>query len=278
MTGLLGSQADGQAPISVLLITYNEAPNIARVLKKLQWAAEIVVVDSGSDDGTLSILERDPLVRVMHRSFDSFAGQCNFGLYQVRSDWVLSLDADYVLSDELISELRRFTDRADRAGYQVRFVYGIGGKPIRSGLYPPRTVLYRKNRAKYVDDGHGHRVQIDGSRGKLKGTILHDDRKPLARWFRNQISYAEREAQKLLTTETSSLSIQDKLRRTGWIVPLIILPYCLIVRRGLLDGWAGWAYALQRLTAEVMLALFLWERRWQRASEAETRCTETGKI
>ena len=91
--------------ITAMILTFNEAPNIQRTLEKLAWAADIVVVDSGSTDGTLEILKSFPRVRVFTRRFDSFAAQCNYGLQQVRTDWVLSLDADYVLTDELVTEL-----------------------------------------------------------------------------------------------------------------------------------------------------------------------------
>ena len=66
--------------VTPLLITFNEIQNIERTLAKLDWAVRIVVIDSGSTDGTLDILAKDPRVDVIHRPFDSFAEQCNFGL------------------------------------------------------------------------------------------------------------------------------------------------------------------------------------------------------
>jgi len=81
--------------ITPLVVTLDEAPNIARTLDKLTWARRIVVVDSGSVDGTIEILKRYPQVDRFDRTFDSFAEQCNFGLAQVQTEWVLSLDADY---------------------------------------------------------------------------------------------------------------------------------------------------------------------------------------
>ena len=80
-------------------------PNITRTLEKLAWAQRIIVVDSGSTDGTLEILARYPRVALFTRTFDNFADQCNFGLAQVQTEWALSLDADYELSDRLVREL-----------------------------------------------------------------------------------------------------------------------------------------------------------------------------
>ena len=82
--------------ITPLILTYNEAPNIRRTLEHLTWAKEIIVIDSYSTDETLEILSAIPQVKVFQRKFDSFAVQCNYGLEKITSEWVLSLDADYV--------------------------------------------------------------------------------------------------------------------------------------------------------------------------------------
>src|SRR4051794_33536098 len=92
--------------VTPLLITYNEADNIVRTLDRLIWARRIVVIDSGSSDETLDIVRSYPQVEAFHRPFDDFAQQCNFGIAKVRTEWVLSLDADYELSAELVGELR----------------------------------------------------------------------------------------------------------------------------------------------------------------------------
>src|SRR5215469_13504524 len=92
--------------ITPLIITHNEAPNVRRTLSKLGWARRIVVVDSGSTDETIDILRTYSQVEVLHHSFIDFATQCNFGIHHVTTPWVLSLDADYELSDELVTELR----------------------------------------------------------------------------------------------------------------------------------------------------------------------------
>src|ERR1700730_17884251 len=94
--------------ITPLILTYNEAPNIGRTLEQLRWAHDIVVVGSFSDDETLEIVAEFPRVRVYQRKFDTHEQQWNFGLKEtgIKTEWVLALDADYTLSDELIAELR----------------------------------------------------------------------------------------------------------------------------------------------------------------------------
>ena len=257
--------------ITPLIITYNEAPNIARTLGKLSWAKRIVVIDSGSTDETLDVLRSFPQVDVIEHPFSDFASQCNFGLTQVATPWVLSLDADYELSDELVEELAGLRTLNNVAGYRARFIYRIHGRALRGALYPPRIVLYRKDKARYRNEGHGHRVAIAGEILPLAGVIYHDDRKPLARWFDSQRRYAQVEARYLIETPTAKLTRSDRIRRLGWLAPIGVVFYTLFVKGCILDGWPGWYYALQRLCAETLIALEILDRRLR---GSETRAPE----
>lgn len=255
--------------VTPLLITYNEEANLERVMPRLAWARRIVVIDSGSQDRTREILSLYPQVQIFNRPFDSFAGQCNFGLGRIDSEWVLSLDADYELSAELVAELEQLAPPPDLAGYFARFVYRIHGRPLRASLYPDRCVLYRVAGATYADEGHGHRVRISGPTARLSAPIFHDDRKPLDRWFAAQRRYAAVEAEHLLAADPARLTRIDRLRRRGWIAPLLVGPYVLFAKRALFDGKAGWAYALQRIVAEAMVALELLDRRLRPRPDAQ---------
>jgi glycosyltransferase involved in cell wall biosynthesis len=247
--------------ITPLIITYNEAANIQRTLAKLTWARRIVVVDSGSTDETLQIVRSHPLVEVIAHPFADFASQCNFGLTQIATPWVLSLDADYELSDALVNEILSLLPPDNAAGYRARFVYRIHGRALRGTLYPPRTVLYRKERASYRNKGHGHHVTVDGAVLDLDGVIYHDDRKPLARWFASQQRYAREEAEYLLEACRGSLTRTDKLRLMGWPAPIGVFFYTLFAKGCIFDGWPGWYYVLQRVTAETLIALEIGDRR-----------------
>jgi len=242
--------------ITPLILTYNEAPNIARALGRLSWGSDVVVVDSFSDDGTVQMAKLFPQVRLFQRAFDSHQNQWEFGLRQtgIKTPWVLALDADYVVSDELIRELEGLAPEPQTAGYRANFVYCIKGRKLRSGIYPPVTVLYRREAASYVQDGHTQRVALDGEIATLRTPMLHDDRKSLRRWFRSQARYTQLEANKLRATDPAALDLSDRLRRWRVIAPPAMLVYCLIVRGGILDGWAGFYYAFQRAIAEAMLS------------------------
>jgi len=369
--------------LSVLILTYNEAPNIRRTLERLTWAKEIIVVDSFSTDETVEMVKQSPQARVVQRKFDTFADQCNFGLEQISTEWVLSLDADYVLSQELIKEISHIAkaesgsqrsegkeERAERraqsaerrdfsvsasqderkaesgkqkaesgkrtsdlrprtsgsslaapcsvdspnsnlqspeqpeisasqdftvsdvsgipptsdirplasgplssspvVAYSARFRYCINGHPLRASLYPPRVVLYRKDKAHYMNEGHGHRVQIDGPVGTLFGYIDHDDRKPIERWLQEQIRYARIEAEHLLTTPSRQLNLADRIRRKIILAPFLVFFYTLFGKGLILDGWAGFYYVLQRTVAEVLLSLKLIDRKLMHQNREQT--------
>jgi glycosyltransferase involved in cell wall biosynthesis len=247
--------------ITPLILTFNEALNIARTLDKLVWARRIVIVDSGSTDGTLEILAHYRQIALFKRVFDSFADQCNFGLAQVQTEWALSLDADYELSDRLVQELSDLHETQSVAGYRASFIYRVHGRSMRGTLYPPRVVLYRVKNARYVNEGHGHKVVISGDVRSLSGVIYHDDRKPLSRWFASQQVYARLEADYLLKVDQDTISASDRLRRMAWPAPIVVFFHVLLIKGCLLDGWPGWFYTLQRVLAECMIALELIDRR-----------------
>ena len=244
--------------ITPFILTYNEAPNLQRTLESLRWAREIVVVDSFSDDATLAMAAQFSQVRVVQHKFDGFANQANFALQEtgITTEWVLALDADYIVTPSLNEEIAQLTPVAD--GYRVRFVYCINGRPLRGTAYPPVTVLYRRAQAIYRQDGHAHRVTIDGTVAMLKSFMQHDDRKPLSRWLRSQDVYAQQEAAKL--AEATALGVNDRIRKMRVAAPFLVFFYCLFVQGNILDGRAGLFYAFQRLLAETLLALNLLEK------------------
>lgn len=259
--------------ITPLILTFNEAPNIARTLQRLTWAKRIVVVDSYSNDATLEILQSYPQVELFQRKFDTHANQWNYGLQQVSSEWVLSLDADYILPKEVVAEMNAITLNSTINSYFAKFKYCVFGKPLRGTLLPPREVLFRKDQAIYIDDGHTQLLKTNGKSAMLSSYIHHDDRKSLSRWLWAQDRYMTIEAKKLLNTPSVKLSLGDRIRRTKILAPLIIPFYCLFVNQVLFDGWAGLYYTLQRTLAEILLSIHLIEselrpdmvmREWER--------------
>lgn len=257
------------ALVTPVVLTYDEAANLDRVLDRLRWADRVLVIDSGSTDGTLDIAARYANVEVLHRPFDSFAEQWNWSLAHVTTEWALSMDADYVPGPgfEGAAQQALTSGRADV--WWVRFVYCIEGRPLRATLYPPRRALYRTAGARYAQDGHRQWLEHAGSEATLEGAFLyHDDRKPLGRWLAAQDAYARQELAKLTASGAVS-GWKDRLRLRGYWAPLLTPLYCLVVRGLVFDGRAGFYYTAQRTYAELLLALRRDEARLRHAAPAD---------
>jgi len=248
--------------ITPVILTFNESPNICRTLDQLSWAADIVIVDSYSTDDTVELIKNYSRVRLFQRKFDLHANQWNYAINQteVKTDWVLALDADYVLSEAAVKELDALESKPENNAYAANFKYFILGKPLSGTLYPPVTVLYRRRKATYIQDGHTQRVQIEGDIGNLSELIYHDDRKPLSSWLHAQDRYMKLEAELITTKKWHELGLPNKLRRLAIFAPIIVFFYCLLVKKGLFDGNAGLYYAIQRSLAEAILSLRILEK------------------
>ena len=245
-------------PLSALILTYNEKENIARTLAALSSVEDIVLIDSSSTDGTVEIAQgARPGVRILQRAFDTHTQQWNFGLDQIETEWVLTLDADYELSPEMQAEIATLEPPPEVVGYSADFEYRIFGHPLRASSYPPRVVLFRVASARYVDDGHTQLLKPNGRVEKLAGRIYHDDRKPLSHWIGAQDRYASLEARHLLSIPLKQLNFQDRLRRRIFFAAPTMFLYLLLGRGLIFDGWQGWYYVCQRTLAEMLLSLRL---------------------
>jgi len=247
------------AEVTPVVLTFNEEDNIARCLAGLHWADKIIVLDSGSTDETEWICRSNPRVDWRVRPFDSFAGQWNHARSLVDTPWMLALDADYVLPPEFPGVLDS-VEAGNEAAWSIPFVYGMGGNPLRATILPPRPTLFRPGRVEVLEDGHTQIFHTTGVVGNFPCSILHDDRKPFARWWANQKKYAGQEARKLRTAPWEQLALQDKLRRATPLAPLAMAAYCLLAKGLILDVPHGWVYTTQRVLAELLLLRALWFR------------------
>ncbi len=250
------------AHITPVVLTYNEAANIGRTLERLGWAREVVVVDSHSTDETVAIASRFPNARVVQRPFDCHARQWHFAISEtgISSDWILRLDADYMMEPALRDEIAALAPPPELSAYLVSFTYCMDGKPLRASLYPSLPVLFRRGRETFVQDGHTEKLRIAGPVVPLSNRLLHDDRKTTERWLQSQSRYQEAEAEKLLSRPWAELSWADRLRLTRVLGPLAVAVHCLLVKGLIFDGSAGLLYTAQRVTADIILSMHLLRR------------------
>lgn len=241
--------------LQALILTKNEEPNLQRVLDKLTWLERVVILDSFSTDATLEIAASYPNVHVIQRPFDTHGQQWNYGLSLLNSEWILSLDADYVLPDDFIAETKQYIASGKHTAYETNFKFLVFGKPLLKDNTTPRPVLFRKASCVYFDDGHTQRLKIDGTTGRYSAVILHDDRKSFSRWLSNQDGYAIKEANKLIANSGEGLPISSKIRKTKILAPFIVFFYSLFGKGLIFNGWRGWHYTLQRTMVEIILAL-----------------------
>nr|WP_295671680.1 glycosyltransferase family 2 protein [Sphingomonas sp.] len=254
--------------ITPVILTMNEAPNLRRLLAALDWARDIVVVDSGSTDATLAMLAEYPAVRVFHRPFDSHGKQWRFAVDEtgVKTDWVLRLDADYVVTEALRDEIIALQPTPDVTAYKIDFGYAIFGRRLSASLYPSNIVLFRRGAVEAFDKGHTEGWRITrGVTMALTGKIVHDDWKPMDGWILSQSRYMARELPHLLGAPKS---LKSRLRLAPPLMPIAMFLYALFGRGMIFNGRAGMLYALQRLLAETTLAIFVLENKINAGDEA----------
>ena len=246
--------------VTPVLLTYNEVQNIARTLTHLAWAKDIVVVDSGSMDGTLAVLASHPNVRVFKRGFDSHGNQWRYAIEdtQIATDWILRLDADYQVSNALVAEIAALDPNAPVSAYRVSFDYAIFSRKLLSSLYPANTVLLRKGRFSVRDKGHTEAWEVNGPVATLSAAIIHDDWKATGQWLIGQARYMQRELDYLHMNKGGFVRW---LRLRPPLMPIAVFLYCLFGRGLLFNGHAGIFYALQRMVAEAALSLMVLEEK-----------------
>jgi glycosyltransferase involved in cell wall biosynthesis len=183
--------------VSAVLITYNEAEVIERCLRSIEWCDEVVVVDSGSTDGTVEICQRMG-AKVIHRPFTNFGDQKRFAVAQASHSWVLSLDADEYLSASLQKEIQKELEAPRHHGYFLPRSLIFMGKKIRSEQRKPILRLFDKRYGNFVNISVHEYVKVQGSTGKLRGILWHESYRSLEDYFQKFNRYTSLMAQRIV--------------------------------------------------------------------------------
>ncbi len=242
--------------ITPVIIAYNEEANIQPTLNSLAWANRIVVLDSGSTDRTEEISRSFGNVSWFVRPFDDHRSQWLFAIHNtaISTEYILALDADMRPGTGFVSELEQFLGRGDYVGALVPFEYRVLGKDLAGSLYPPQVRIFRRAEVSVEQLGHTQVFSATGQLYRFRSSLVHEDRKPMARWLRNQVSYAALEANRIRSAARTT--IKDRLRLAG-VSPAIWCAYAYLRAGGPLKAPGSRAYAYERLIFEAILARLL---------------------
>ena len=242
--------------LSVVLVTRNEEDRLRAALESVAWADEIVVVDAESDDKTVTIA-REFTDHVVVRPWPGYAVQKNVAIDLATGDWILSLDADEVVSAELTAEIRRVLAADGPAdGYSVPRRNIFWGRWVRhGGLYPDWQLrLFRRGRGRFVERAVHESVTVDGRVERLSGHLEHRSYRDVGDFLARADRYAALAAADAVAQGRRAGVRNLVLRPLGRFVSMYV------VRGGVLDGWRGFLLASLYAYYVLIRAVKIWER------------------
>ncbi|MFA6232256.1 MAG: glycosyltransferase family 2 protein [Rhodanobacter sp.] len=229
-------------PLTLAVITHNEADNIARCLDSVPFAAEKLVIDSGSDDDTISVAQAHG-ARVVHQDWLGFGAQRNFASNQCRHDWILVLDADEYLSPELADELQlrlpALMSSDTPAAYLRRSTIYMGApmRWYRPAMGERMARLYHRGRAHWSDARVHESLRFEGTAPTLRAVFYHT----------NNPTLVHKQLKVLRYTELKCRDWLDKGKSVRmWQTPFVFLLAFVkdyFFRLAFLDGWRGFMIA-----------------------------------
>jgi len=234
-----------RATLSVAIIAQDEEANLRLTLPSLAFADEVVVVDSGSLDGTLDVA-RAFGAKVFCEPWRGFSGQKNFAIDQCVGDWVLSIDADEVVTAELREEILGVLASAPAfEAFSVgRRNYFLGRWLRWGGQYPDRKLrLFRRGAARFEERPVHETVRYDGAVGRLDGDLLHYAYPTLAVYLEHMDRYSSASVPLLLAKGKTSRGVAGFVWNV-WVVPVATFVYNYCLRLGFLDGREGLLFHL----------------------------------
>jgi glycosyltransferase involved in cell wall biosynthesis len=243
--------------LTVIIPVFNEEQNLEDCLRGLTWADEILVVDSFSRDGTLSIARRYT-DRILQHEYVNSAAQKNWTIPQARHDWVLIVDADERMTDGLREEIRRVlgTDGGPPCdGYRIRRQTYFWGKRIRyCGWQNDRVLrLFNRRKGRYEEKEVHADVVIQGTTGDLESPLIHYTYRDFKHYFSKFQRY----------TDWGAKELQKQGQRARWyhllLHPAFRFLRMYVFQRGFLDGLHGLVLCLLAAFSVFTKYAKLWE-------------------
>ena len=217
--------------LSVVIISKNEEKFIADAVKSALFADEVLVLDSGSIDGTCTVAQQFG-AKVLHQDWLGFGAQKNKAVELAKNDWVFVLDSDERITLELQSEILSTLKNPTTDGYHVARLNKFFGKNIwHCGLYPDYSIrLFNRQKGKFNDVTVHESVQIQGKIDKLKNHMIHLAFDTVEEFSNKQKKYA-------------ALSQKKKNLIKAYISPIWTFLKIYIIRLGFVEGWRGFIIA-----------------------------------
>lgn len=227
--------------VTVITLTLNEAHNIGPCLESVRWADEILVIDSGSTDGTIA-RAREFTAHVHEITWHGYGAARNFALGKATGEWILWLDADERVTPELASEIQAVlhADPPGIDGYSIaRRAYFLGRWIRHSGWYPGRvTRLFRRGKGTFSESRVHEQLRLDGTVAQTRHDLLHLTDPDLAHYMHKFNTYTTLAAQDMAAAGRKS-GIADMTVR-----PAFQFFKMYVLRRGVLDGIEGFILAV----------------------------------
>ena len=255
-------------PVSVIVMTRNEAANIAACLDSVRDFSEVFVVDSASSDGTpeLAAAAGARVVPFHWNGRYPKKKQWCLDTLPFRHDWVLYLDADERLTPEATAEIAALMAAGPaHAGYWLEARMAFLGRRLRFGARNRKLALFDRRRGRYPEcpdldvgamwevEGH-YQPRLEGSSGRLRAVVHHEDAKPVFAWLERHNRYSDWEAAlradgrltAMAAHEAPGRRLLKRLVDRAPARPLLAFLHCYLWRLGILDGAAGFHYAVAR--------------------------------
>lgn len=242
-------------PLSVTIITKNEQSNIERCLQSVQWADEIIVVDSGSTDDTLEIC-RTYKCKIIETEWRGFGLTKQFAVKQATYNWILSVDADEEVTPDLTNKIQAVLREPKFKGYRIKRNSFYLGKMIRfSGWQKDFTLrLFNRNHGNFNSNIVHESVKIEGTIGHISAPLLHYTYPDLSSHVRRMDRYAELGAEQLWAKGKRASIISATSRAAIKFIKMYIL------KMGFLDGKIGFILATNSAYGVFLKYLKLWEK------------------
>jgi glycosyltransferase involved in cell wall biosynthesis len=252
--------------ISVVLITKNEAHNIRACLESVSWCDRAIIVDSGSEDGTVELARGMGAEVFETTSWPGFGPQKNLALSKADGDWVFSIDADERVTPELRDQILAAAASGEANAYEMPRLSRFCGRFIHHGGWYPDYVtrLFRRGRARFSDDLVHERLIVDGATARLTSPLLHYTYDDFSQVLRKIDQYSTLGARQSLARGKTATPASAVLHG-GWA---FLRTYLL--RRGFLDGGHGLGVALMNGQASYYKYIKLWHLQRQAQENAQT--------